>query len=150
MSSNSLLLSKNFRNFRNFRIGEVLTVQYFLRYWLETVFQIILVIISFEWFFLCFWRSNFAENKSAGIHCSVPHKFFWRENSVLHKGCFKRLNAYPCRCLEVNTLAQVTKQADYLSWSLSSKFSTYRPDKCFCIIFILWKFGGKKFCLMAF
>ena len=40
--------------------------------------------------------------------------FFGGKNSVLHKGCFKRLNAYLCQYLEVNTLAQVTKQPDYL------------------------------------
>ena len=32
------------------------------------------LIISFEWFFLCLWKSNFAEDKSAGIHFSMPHK----------------------------------------------------------------------------
>ena len=40
---------------------------------------------------------------------------FGGKNSVLYKGCFKRSNAYLCRCLEVNTLPQVTKQPDYLS-----------------------------------
>ena len=92
-----------------------------------------------------------AENKSVGIHCSVLHNFFFGGKiSVLYKGCFKTLKAYLCRCLEVNTLPRVTKQPNYLSWSLSNKFSTYRPDKYFCILFLLWKFGGKNFCLMHF
>ena len=32
------------------------------------------LIISFDWFFLCLWKSNFAEDKSAGIPFSMPHK----------------------------------------------------------------------------
>ena len=82
-------------------------------------------------------KNKSAENKSTGIHYSVPHKYFLAGKiPFCNEGCFKKLNAYLCRCLEVNTLSQVTKQPDYLSSSLCSKFSTYRSDKYFCMLFL--------------
>ena len=115
---------------------------YLYFYWIDS-FSDHPLIISFEWFFLCLWRSNSAENKSAGTHCSVPHKLFLagKKNQFFIRGvsCFKRLNAYSCRCLEVNTRPQVTKQPDYLCWTPFRNFSTYHIGKTFCILFLLSK-----------
>ena len=130
-------------------VNKMASLIYLYFYWIDS-FSDHPLIISFEWFFLCSWRSNSAENKSAGIHRSVPHKLFLagKKNQFCIRGvsCFKRLNAYLCRCLEVNTCPQITKQPDYLCWTLSRNFSTYHPGKTFCILFLL----SKNFCWMAF
>ena len=65
--------------------------------------------------FLMLVKVELCGDKIRGDSLQRATIFFGGKNSVLYKACFKRLNAYLCRCLEVNTLPQVTKHPDYLS-----------------------------------
>ena len=56
------------------------------------------------------------------------------------------VNVYLCRCLEVNTRPQVTKP-DYLFWTLSRNFSTYRPEKKILYIISSLKIWRENFLL---
>ena len=123
-----------------------LIYSYLFTLWIDTVFQIILLLLALNGFSYACERPTLRRINPRGFTSICHINNSWREKfPILYKVPFKRVNGYLSRCLEVNTLVQLTKQPDYPCWALYSKFSTYRPEKYFYILFLLWKFCGKNF-----